>query len=182
MSPAPSSPLARLRGFLGDGDALKAKLATLGASALLAYGFVSNVNAVVRCRCSRCSVAHFSTISVTPAHSRSQTLLIVAWVSFAAKTGLSPLAAGQWPAYLLSYTALYAVIGNGLRPLRFSLSVAITPFFDRFVAFLSERLHLSQRQAFAACVFLVNVLGTCSYLVLGLRLATLVAGVPFLPA
>jgi hypothetical protein len=47
------------------------------------------------------------------------TLVIISWVSFTKSTGLSPLAAGQWKAYLLTYAALYAVVGNGLRPIRF---------------------------------------------------------------
>ena len=50
----------------------KKKLAALGTSALLSYGFISNINAI--------------------------TLLITAWVSFAKSTGLSPLAPGQWKA------------------------------------------------------------------------------------
>ena len=144
-----------LQSFFSSARLDREKLAAVGGAALLSYGFVSNVNAV--------------------------TLLILSWVSFARTTGLSPLAPGQWKAYLIAYTALYAVVGNGLRPLRFSLSVAITPFFDRFVALLQRRLKLSKTAAFAACVFLVNVCGTCSLLVVGLRLATLAAGVPFLP-
>ena len=31
------------------------------------------------------------------------------------------------------YAGLYAVIGNALRPIRFSIAVALTPVFDRFV-------------------------------------------------
>ena len=109
------------------------------------------------------------------------TLLIISWVSFAKSTGLSPLAPGQWKAYLLAYTALYAVIGNGLRPVRFSLSVAITPVFDRFVAFLQRRFSIAKPVAFGMCVFLVNVCGTCTYLALGLRVVTAVLGLPLLP-
>ncbi len=109
------------------------------------------------------------------------TLLIISWVTFAKSTGLSPLAPGQWKAYLLAYTALYAVVGNGLRPVRFSLSVAITPVFDRFVGFLQRRFAVRKQVAFAMCVFLVNVCGTCTYLAVGTRLVTAVLGLPFLP-
>jgi hypothetical protein len=77
---APSGVPARIKEFFGGAKLDKKKLAALGTSALLAYGFVSNVNAV--------------------------TLLIISWVSFAKSTGLSPLAPGQWKAYLLAYTAL----------------------------------------------------------------------------
>ena len=72
-------------------------------------------------------------------------------------------------------------MGNGLRPIRFSLSVAITPFFDRFVAFLQGRFNVAKPVAFGMCVFLVNVCGTCTYLALGLRVTTAVLGLPFLP-
>jgi len=144
--------LQKVKNLFSGAKLDRSKLAALGASALLAYGFVSNVNAV--------------------------TLLIISWVSFAKSTGLSPLAAGQWKAYLLTYTALYAVIGNALRPIRFSISVAITPVFDRFVAFLQDKLKVSKPVAFGCCVFLVNVCGTCTYLALGLRLVTAVLKVP----
>ncbi len=155
LLPEPKTPLTRVKSFFGGAKLDRAKLAALGASALLAYGFISNVNAV--------------------------TLLIVSWVSFAKSTGLSPLAPGQWKAYLLTYTALYAVIGNALRPVRFSISVAITPLFDRFVAFLQRRLGVTKPVAFGTCVFLVNVCGTCTYLALGLRIVTAVLGLPLLP-
>ena len=109
------------------------------------------------------------------------TLLIITWVSIAKSTGLSPLAPGQWKGYLLAYTALYAVVGNGLRPVRLSLSVAITPVFDRFIAFLQQRFGVTKALAFTMCVFFVNVCGTCTYLVVGLRVVTALLGVPFLP-
>lgn len=145
----------RVKTFFNGAKLDRSKLAALGASALLSYGFISNINAV--------------------------TLLIISWVSFAKSTGLSPLAPGQWKAYLLAYTALYAVVGNALRPIRFSISVAITPVFDRFVAFLQQRLGVSKPVAFGCCVFIVNVCGTCTYLALGLRFVTAVMELPLLP-
>ena len=72
-------------------------------------------------------------------------------------------------------------MGNGLRPIRFSISVAITPFFDKFVAILQKRFSVAKPVAFGMCVFLVNVCGTCTYLALGLRVVTAVLGLPFLP-
>ena len=95
--------------FIGGEKLNKERLAKLGTSALLSYGAVSNLNAI--------------------------TLVIVAWCGFASNTGLSPLAPGQWKAFLAAYTALYAVVGNLGRPLRFTLSVAAAPFFDRIVKF-----------------------------------------------
>ena len=133
----------------------KARIAKLGTSALLSYGAVSNLN--------------------------SLTLVIMTWTTFAASTGLSPLAAGQWPKFLASYAATYAVIGNLLRPLRFTLAVTVAPFFDRLVRRIQDRLSCRPAVAFAATVFLVNVCGSFAYLFLGLRLATYLTQTPLLP-
>ena len=173
----------RLKAFFGGAKLDRNKLAALGTSALLAYG----------AQCARQCPA-LALPCVHAAHPRRPplscagfvsnvnaiTLVIISWVSFTKSTGLSPLAAGQWKAYLLTYAALYAVVGNGLRPIRFSISVAITPVFDRFVAFLQKRFNVAKPVAFGMCVFLVNVCGTCTYAALGLRIVTAVLGLPFL--
>ena len=80
------------------------------------------------------------------------------------------------------YAGLYAVIGNALRPIRFSISVAIAPFFDRLVSYFQQRFKASKPVAFGITVFLVNVCGTLSYLTLGLLITTKVLGLPLLPA
>jgi hypothetical protein len=69
------------------------KLAKLGTSAVLSYAFVSNLS-------------HIS-------------CLIASWVIHGRKTGLSPLDAGQWPAFLAVYAAFYAfqVTAPSLQPL-----------------------------------------------------------------
>ena len=138
----------------------KAKLTALGTSALLSYGFVSNVSYV--------------------------TCLICAWVVFGRQTGLSPLATGQWPKFLAVYAGFWAV-QNIIRPLRFGLSVAIAPTFDRFVDLVRRQAssvtgkQVPKAVAFGIVVLLVNIVGTCSYLFFGLATATKIAGVPFLP-
>ena len=107
--------------------------------------------------------------------------VIIAWCGFGAQTGLSPLAAGQWKAFLAAYTALYAVAGNLSRPLRFTASVAVAPFFDRIVKFFQRRFSVSSPVAFGITVFCVNVCGSFTYLFVGLRCATWITGVPLLP-
>jgi hypothetical protein len=79
-APKPPSlgPLGKLKAFFltPDGKLNTQKLASAGASTVLSYGFVSNVNAF--------------------------TLLMIAWYSFVTSTGLSPMAPGQWPKVCLS--------------------------------------------------------------------------------
>lgn len=147
--------------FFGNAQIDRAKLTALGGSALLSYGFVSN-------------------ISYT-------TCLIAAWVIHARRTGFTPLDPGQWPKFLVVYGGFW-MLQNILRPARFALSVALSPFFDRFVEFVKAKAgavtnrEINKPTAFGITVFIVNVLGSFSYLFLGLFLSTLIAGVPLLPA
>ncbi|EKX53938.1 hypothetical protein GUITHDRAFT_132376 [Guillardia theta CCMP2712] len=90
----------------------KQKLAALGASALLSYGWIS--------------------------------CLIAAWVIHGKKTGLSPLDPNQstppqWPAFLAVYAIFYA-FQNVIRPARFALSVALSPFFDKMVETIQTKV------------------------------------------
>lgn len=133
----------------------RGKLASLGLAAVLSYGFVSNVNAI--------------------------TLVIISWVSYAKAQGASPLAPGMWKGYLAAYAALYALVGNALRPVRFSVAVGIYPFFDRLVSRIEGWLKCRRAVAVGVTVFLVNVCGTLSYLCLGLSVACAVTGAPLLP-
>lgn len=126
-------------------------ISKLGLNALLAYGFVSNFTYI--------------------------TIFIISWVTHGKRTGLSPLAEGQWQSFLLVYTGLWAA-NNILRPLRFSLSLLISPIFEKFVDIVQRRTGLKKTIATGIVVFLVNVLGTISYLAFGLLAATSMAGVP----
>lgn len=130
-------------------------LTKLGLGALLSYGFISNVNAI--------------------------TIVIISWVTTGRTTGLSPLAAGNWKVFIGTYTALYLSFGNMLRPLRISVSVAISPFFKKLVDKIKATFKVSQAVAVGITVFLVNVCGTLSYLFGGVWLASLVFRVPLLP-
>lgn len=126
-----------------------------GASALLSYGFVSNLSHL--------------------------TCLIIAWCVHGKKTGLSPLDPGQWvrrshsfgacvqhdfnivdvkgsplasrlpwharakplthtkPAFLAVYAVFFA-FQNVIRPVRFGISVGLTPLFDRLVDFIQASI------------------------------------------
>ena len=144
-----------LQGKGRNGQSLsKASLSKLGLNCLLAYGFVSNVSYI--------------------------TCLILAWVTHGKSTGLSPLAKGQWKKFLMVYATFFAA-NNVLRPLRFSLSLVITPAFDAFVDAIQKRTGWTRRNSTAITIFLVNVCGTFSYLFGGLFLATFFAKVPLLP-
>lgn len=129
----------------------KESIAKLGLNALLAYGFVSNISYI--------------------------TCVIIAWVLHGKATGLSPLASGQWKPFLAVYAGLWAA-NNLLRPLRFSLSLLLTPVFNNFINFVEAKTGFKRATATGIVVFLVNFCGTISYLVFGVLLATSIAGVP----
>jgi hypothetical protein len=148
-------------GFTEDGSGKDGKrkfgkeaLAGLGLNALLAYGFVSNVSYI--------------------------TCLILSWVSHGKLTGLSPLAPGQKKQFLAIYGGFW-VTNNILRPLRFSLSLVLTPFFNKLIDLVQGKTGFKRATSTGIVVFLVNVCGTVSYLVLGLIAATTMASVPLLP-
>ena len=138
----------------GQSKFSKKALASLGLNALLAYGFVSNVSYI--------------------------TCLILAWVSHGKLTGISPLAPGQRKQFLAIYGGFW-VTNNILRPLRFSLSLVLTPFFNKIIDSVQSKTGFKRPTSTGIVVFLVNVCGTLSYLTLGLFLATRAAGVPLLP-
>ena len=125
----------------------------LGLYALLSYGFVSNFSYV--------------------------TTVICAWVIHGKTSGLSPLAEGQWKQFGAIYLSIYAV-NNLLRPLRMSVAVALAPAFDKMILSLQNKFNIGKSKATGLLVFLVNVLGTFSYLFFGLAVVTKIAGVPLL--
>ncbi|CAM9656764.1 unnamed protein product [Scytosiphon promiscuus] len=127
----------------------------LGLYAILSYGFVSNASYAI--------------------------CVGLAWFTSSKKTGLSPLAPGQWQVFLVSYATFFA-INNILRVPRFALSVSLAPSFDRLVAFLMKKTGRGKKIATGICVFLVNILGTFALLFSGILLASILSGVPFWPA
>lgn len=59
---------------------------------------------------------------------------------------------------------------------RFALSVSLAPAFDRFIAFLMKKTGRGKAVATGLCVFLVNVVGTCTLVATGILLASLFSG------
>ena len=139
----------------GDGLTFRQKLAKMGLSALLSYGFVSNMSYCV-------SVG-------------------LAWFGFSKKTGLSPLAPGQWPKFLAVYAGFY-VFNNIVRPIRLAISIGVTPYFDKAVATIQRKTGFNKTLSIGIVVFLANICGTTSLMAFSVWIASLAAGVPiFIP-
>lgn len=134
-----------------DDLTFKQKLAKMGLSVLLSYGFVSNMSYVV---------------SVS-----------LAWYGFCKTKQLSPLAPGQWKPFLAVYAGFY-VFNNIIRPLRLALSAYVAVYFDRIIAFIQKKTKCSQRAAIFLVVFFANIVGTTSLMCLGIFLASAATGVP----
>lgn len=132
-----------------DGLSFKQKLAKMGLSVLLSYGFVSNMSYCV-------------TVSL-------------AWFGFSKKTGLSPLAPGQWKGFLAVYAGFY-VFNNFVRPMRLAASVGVAPYFEKAVNTIQRKTKLSKGISIGIVVFLANVCGTTSLMSLGIYIASLAAG------
>jgi hypothetical protein len=133
---------------IGKARSSRDSLGKLSMSALLAYDFVSNISGVI-------------VIAVS-----------LAWFVFCKKTGVSPLDPGQKPAFLVTYAA-FSVILNVVRPARFALSMAISPYFKRVRKAISTYLGVSTRRATVIMIVNVIVDGLA-----GVRLASWLWGVP----
>ena len=138
-----------------SGLTTKEKLQKMGLAALLSYGFVSNMSYAIT--------------------------LSVSWFTHSKKTGLSPLAPGQWKPFLAVYAGFY-VFTNIIRPLRFGLSVVVARYFESFVQFIERKSGLGRKASIGIVVFLANVCGTFAAMGLGVSLASVLSGVPIFPA
>ena len=145
--------LSRVKEFLTGKGLTKEKVAKLGAYGVLSYAFVSNMSYI--------------------------TCVIISWIIHGKATGLSPLAKGQWKAFLGVYAGLWAA-NNVLRPARFTAAVAIAPSFDKLIEYIERRTGFKRATCVAITVFMVNVIGSCAYLFFGLLLATTITRVPLL--
>mmetsp|Transcript_112919 Transcript_112919/g.315473 ORF Transcript_112919/g.315473 Transcript_112919/m.315473 type:complete len:253 (+) Transcript_112919:106-864(+) len=134
-----------------DGLTFRQRLAKAGMSVVLSYGWVSNVS-----------------YSVT---------VSLAWYIFSKRTGLSPLAPGQWKSFLAVYAGFY-VFNNIVRPLRFALSVSVSMYFDRVVQGIQDKFQVKKGVAVGLTVFFFNVVGTIALMCLGISIASAAAGVP----
>jgi len=134
-----------------DGLTFKQRMAKAGLSVVLSYGWVSNVS-----------------YSIT---------VSLAWYLFSKKTGLSPLAPGQWKGFLAIYAGFY-VFNNVIRPLRFGMSVGVSVYFDRAIQKVQDIFQIKKGFAVFLTVFLVNVVGTCLLMGSGIVLASTASKVP----
>eukprot|EP00587_Corethron_hystrix_P007946 CAMPEP_0113314864 /NCGR_PEP_ID=MMETSP0010_2-20120614/10752_1 /TAXON_ID=216773 ORGANISM="Corethron hystrix, Strain 308" /NCGR_SAMPLE_ID=MMETSP0010_2 /ASSEMBLY_ACC=CAM_ASM_000155 /LENGTH=322 /DNA_ID=CAMNT_0000171231 /DNA_START=156 /DNA_END=1127 /DNA_ORIENTATION=- /assembly_acc=CAM_ASM_000155 len=134
-----------------DGEDFKTKLKNMGLNVFLSYGWVSNMG---------------YSISVS-----------LAWFIFSKRTGLSPLAPGQWPKFLAVYAGFFA-LNNVIRPLRFAISVGVSKYFDTAIIKIQEKTKWSKPVAIGLLVFLVNVCGTFAAMFTGIFLASVFSGVP----
>jgi len=122
----------------------------LGFDFGLTYNFISNING-----------------SIT---------LSVAWYIASMKTGLSPLAPGNWRALLAAYASMYVIVCF-LRPVRIALALGATHRMERFLQYMQQRIGCKRPIA----IFVTGVLGfvlwaTCA--AIGVTLASTLAGVP----
>ena len=96
------------------------------------------------------------------------------------KTGLSPLAPGQWKPFLGVYAGFY-VFNNIVRPIRLTVSVGVSQYFDTAVKKIQEKTKLSRGLSIGLVVFLANVCGTFGGMALGISIASALSGVPIFP-
>lgn len=131
--------MSKLKSLFGGGEKLdRERLKALGTGAVASYGAVSNITYGGG--------------------------MAVSWVGFVKKFGVSPLATGQWPKFLAFYSAFW-MAQNFVRPLRFSLALAMAPAFDRFVDLLASKLRISRPKAFGVYLAILGI--TTSTLVFG---------------
>jgi len=151
--------LSRIKSYFtsesDDGLTTRQRLAKLGFAVILSYGFVSNMSAMI--------------------------FLSLAWFTFSAQTGLSPLAPNQWKPFTLVYAGFY-VLSNLVRPIRITIAIAIGKYFDSILKYFQDNTKLSRNASIAFLVFGANVVCTCLALALGVSLASLFSGVPVFPS
>jgi len=146
--------LAMMKPQKSENLSTREMLQKMGLSVLLSYGWVSNMSYCV-------------TVSL-------------AWFGFTKKTGLSPLAKGQWKPFLAVYAGFY-VFNNFIRPFRVALSVGVSKYLDNVIEFIQKKTNASKGLAIFLTVFLFNIVGTTSLMALGISFASFLSGVPVFP-
>lgn len=104
--------------------------------------------------------------------------LSVAWYMSCARTGLSPLAPGQWKSLLKAYGTIYAVI-QVLRPFRIASAIAMSKLSSNLLNHTQEKLTCSRGFA----IFIQYALGWVAWLFVatfGITMASWVSGVSVL--
>ncbi len=87
------------------------------------------------------------------------------------------MAPGQKPAFLAVYAG-FTVMLNVIRPARFALSMAISPYFERIRKSIQNKFGVSPRAAAVLMIIFINFIGTCSLMACGVGLASVLSGVP----
>jgi hypothetical protein len=127
VPPPPSLGGRVKRFFLGDGRDTKASLQKLGTGAVASYGAISNITYGGG--------------------------MAVAWIAFVKTKAVSPLA--DWKGFL-AYFAAFWMSQHLVRPLRFTLAVALAPAFDRFIDRIAARCGVSRPAAFGVYIALLG--------------------------
>jgi hypothetical protein len=90
---------------------------------------------------------------------------------------MSPLAPGQWKPYLAIYAGFY-VFNSIIRPIRVAVAVSVSPFFDRVISGIQNRLKVNRTIAIVLTVVSVNLIGTLAIMCGCIQVAATAAGVP----
>jgi hypothetical protein len=126
------------------------KIAKMGIDFGLTYNMISNING-----------------SVT---------LSTAWYISSMKTGLSPLAPGQWRSLLAAYASLY-VVAALVRPLRIALALGVTHKMEKLLQYMQKRIGCTRTNAIGI-VFAFGIVLWLTCCAAGVTLASALAGVP----
>lgn len=102
--------------------------------------------------------------------------LSAAWYISSMKTGLSPLAPGQWRSLLAAYASLY-VVAALIRPFRIALALGATHKMEHLLQYMQKRIGCTRPSAIGMVFgFGVVLWLTCCFT--GVTLASALAGVP----
>jgi len=125
-------------------------IAKMGIDFGLTYNMISNING-----------------SVT---------LSAAWYIASMKTGVSPLAPGQWRSLLAAYASLY-VVAALIRPFRIAVALGATHKMEELLQYMQKRMGCTRTNAIGT-VFAFGVVLWLTCCAAGVTLASALAGVP----
>jgi hypothetical protein len=128
------------------------RISNLGVTFVLSYSFISQINASI-------------TVSV-------------AWYLSSKRTGLSPLAPGEWKSLLAAYGTIYAAI-QLLKPFRVAAAVAMSKLSKEFLEATEQKFDCKRGTAIA----FQYALGWMTWVLLataGVTIASFSSGVPVL--
>jgi len=125
-------------------------IAKMGVDFGLTYNMISNING-----------------SIT---------LSTAWYIASMKTGLSPLAPGQWRSLLAAYASLY-VVAALMRPIRIGVAIGATHKMEHLLQYMQKRIGCTRTNAIGM-VFAFGIVLWITCCFAGVTLASALAGVP----